>query len=647
MERMVRVLAMLLLLAMLASALAIVAVAEGENAEGEETVPEAKPDHADWMLLPGGHTSDGKPNTAWQTSEVGRVGDRPEGVEFYPQYDAETGELIPAASFWIEFEYYRDDTTVKPLEIRMRNKTQQSLFVIRNNTISLGTNLQNSTLDPELAVISQDGWNHIRVQISQTSAIEGGTVDHQYRAEIYVNGEHVGGGSAVKENWEAHGWGLYDAEIVDGELVYSSENYAAFRMYFYGGEFFYTSGKLNTNRALLWLRNACAYFSAEPRDEIYPIDYELGYGRLPYETVLCESDSFASHTWTPIEGYDYHYDLITTRNYYVVSETAQALGTPVRVGCDFLGWYIDPDFRARIEEIAAYEMGKMTLFAHFDGSYRVSLTEGGEYADYGKMNGLRLPDTSASWLGSNGTVYEGGSWVDLAADTDFAAYGFSLAESATLRTLTPEGICFTTSIGADVIAMLRENGVRHSVGTLIVPQDLLGETAPTVAAMTAAGIPYLDLTADEVGISPERNGSYTFRATLSGILPQNYARSFTAVSYLKVGDAYAYTDAASATLWQMALEALASPALGAAEKALLTGYLDHVLVLDESLRVANSTKDYAAPYNVNYANGILTVAKKTGVFEENEMISIVIDGTVYIGGWTVSNGKIVGTYIPQ
>ena len=111
-------------------------------------------------------------------------------------------------------------------------------------------------------------------------------------------------------------------------------------------------------------------------------------------------------------------------------ETPVALRAPVRPGAQFLGWYLDPYFRTRIEEIApGSRAGNLTLYARWAGTgrgYRYTIVYDGNGATYGRMNSMSCYNGGLYYLGSSyflrtGYTFQGWSLSKDARTPDWTA----------------------------------------------------------------------------------------------------------------------------------------------------------------------------------------------------------------------------------
>ena len=189
------------------------------------------------------------------------------------------------------------------------------------------------------------------------------------------------------------------------------------------------------------------------------------------------------------------------------------------------------------------------------------------------------------------------------------------------------GLRFTTRIPT---ATLEALGGNYTIGTLIYPTDLL-DTALTLNVTDAIHF---------TNLIPTVIGDYTyFYASIVNILPQNYARSFTAVSYIQIDGKTHYTSNRSRSMYDAASEAHKANQ----SQDNLRPYLDSIVEIDGCVQVLPYV-GYDHPLTISIYNGILTVSSADGsALTANDLTAVILNGTVYTGGWTVSGGKLVMT----
>ncbi len=187
------------------------------------------------------------------------------------------------------------------------------------------------------------------------------------------------------------------------------------------------------------------------------------------------------------------------------------------------------------------------------------------------------------------------------------------------------GLRFTTRIPT---ATLEALGGDYTIGTLIYPTDLL-DTALTLDVTDA--IHFTDLT-------PTVIGDYTyFYASIVNILPHNYARSFTAVSYIQIDGETYYTSNRSRSMYDAASEAHKANQ----GEDTLRPYLDSIVEIDGCVQVLPYV-GYDHPLTISIYDGILTVSSANGsALTADDLTAVILNGTVYTGGWSVSGGKLV------
>ena len=197
------------------------------------------------------------------------------------------------------------------------------------------------------------------------------------------------------------------------------------------------------------------------------------------------------------------------------------------------------------------------------------------------------------------------------------------------------GLRFTTRIPtADLAAIAGE----YTVGTLIYPTDKLN------GALTVETEGALNLT----DATPIVDGEYTyFHAAIVDILPANYARKFSAVSYIKIGDDYFYTAYSEADNSRSIFEvAVAAWEGNYKDNAIIKAYLDKVVVINGSMQLSKTIKGYTSPYNVSYANNTITVTATDGTLVDGDIATMIVDynGRVFTGGWTIADNTLTAKY---
>ena len=198
------------------------------------------------------------------------------------------------------------------------------------------------------------------------------------------------------------------------------------------------------------------------------------------------------------------------------------------------------------------------------------------------------------------------------------------------------GITFKTRVLTSELAAL---GSDATVGMLILPTDLIGDS------FSAESESVIDLTSASEGVSLNTDGEYTvFSVTLANVQPHNLSRAFSARSYIRVGETYyyaAYSDVKNArSVYGLAVAAWTA---GERENADVRRCLDRALPLDEALGII-PLEGYTSPYAVSYANDTITVTATDGTLVEGDIDIVMINGTVYTGGWTVENNTLTAPY---
>ncbi len=236
-----------------------------------------------------------------------------------------------------------------------------------------------------------------------------------------------------------------------------------------------------------------------------------------------------------------------------------------------------------------------------------------------------------------------GEFVDApVADGTVVSYEVNLLDGASIRVNEPTGMRFETVVGEAMFSFLKAAGYNPVVGTLIAPTDLLeGASSPDE-------VNFLDLVSDLSTATANDEGIYTFYATISEILPQNYTRLFTAVSYLSYtigeGDPIVVmmdTNNTSRSVYEVACAALKDYSAGTTQYDVVKGFIDSVVTLDADCNVVApaGVNGYTAPYTVSYEGGVLTITEGGAT-----VTTIVIGDTVYTRGFESVDGVITVNY---
>ncbi len=153
------------------------------------------------------------------------------------------------------------------------------------------------------------------------------------------------------------------------------------------------------------------------------------------------------------------------------------------------------------------------------------------------------PDETYTVTVSNLKIYKGLTLAD--------RYVLTTADGAAVRLDNPTGLRFTGFIGKNLLDELKaEYGAGNvKVGMLITPTDYLtaNSLAFTKEALDGcgslpAGKKYVKIDASTI-LESEDGNAYKINCVLSNVLEDNYARKFSAVTYIEVnGSTYYYAD---------------------------------------------------------------------------------------------------------
>ncbi len=263
------------------------------------------------------------------------------------------------------------------------------------------------------------------------------------------------------------------------------------------------------------------------------------------------------------------------------------------------------------------------------GQTMVKFTEGVTFPASNELRFIKL---------ATGETAEPGS--EMEPNVHYMQVEMQMLEGASIRVNAPTGMRFETVIGEEMFAFLKNAGYNPVVGTLIAPTDHLE------AAGSIDEVSFLDLVSD-LSTATASEGVYTFYAAISEILPQNYTRSFSAVSYLKYTvdgqEVVVYFDDQMSTrsVYDVACRALKDYTAGTAQYATVKSFIDSVVTLDADCNVlapAGAT-GYTAPYTVSYEGGVLTITEGGAT-----VTTIVINGVAYTRGFTSVDGVITVNY---
>lgn len=212
----------------------------------------------------------------------------------------------------------------------------------------------------------------------------------------------------------------------------------------------------------------------------------------------------------------------------------------------------------------------------------------------------------------------------------------TMADGASVRTATPAGLRFTTTISEPHYQSLLAAGADFELGTIIVPtEDITGEF--TYAAITGEGRSCLKIPCKIFWGHNETERTYT--GVISNLYEENYNRDFSARAYISV----TYTDGSSQTFYSafdktantrstygVACAALADKASALSEdaKAVLQNYFDVVGVnVSFTVPEVGAAPDYAVS---NIQNGYYTVKSEWECQFETKVPTVFMNDKGYI-----------------
>ena len=343
-------------------------------------------------------------------------------------------------------------------------------------------------------------------------------------------------------------------------------------------------------------------------------------------------------------------DSITFVNWVGVSSTIETTTVSASLEADgcIYGWDKDDNSHKWVETDS--DGGKTGLIDLRDHDYsKVSFTVGSSaYLGYAFLNKTPVLGEKVSYAGgatkfTEPTVSAGQTvevnipadattivvWMKDAGDsTNFAPsaisltyvevieapYDLELKLGAEARLNANSGLRFTTRIPTAELA-----GLDYTVGTLIFPTDKLNGAL----TVDTDGVLNIEMTNGVAG------NEYTyFSAAMTSIFAQNYAREFTAVSYIEVGGKYYYTAATSSSVYEAAVETYKANEEDANADA-VRAYIDGVVVIEGGKQVM-PYDGYEHALTATITDGTLTI---TG---DAALATVIIDGVIYTGGWTTT-----------
>ncbi len=182
-----------------------------------------------------------------------------------------------------------------------------------------------------------------------------------------------------------------------------------------------------------------------------------------------------------------------------------------------------------------------------------------------------------------------------------------------------------------------------SVGAILLPTDKLNGAAFSPELLSSLeDTDYIDLPAGGFHhqTAPEANdATYVYYTSLISLREQNYARSITAVGYVRLADgSVIYTATQSRSIYEVAANASASGDFkGSIYESQLHGYLDRVVVINSTDGgfAMSTIANYDSPYLFSSTESGFTLEGDVGTIK-----AIILDGVVYTGGWDGSDGVI-------
>lgn len=562
----------------------------------------------------------------------------------------------------IDLDFYHDENSTKLLQVRTyktvdKTKFRYDVIQIGNGAIKKSTKYFVAAEDGSDKTVKLDGygWHHITVFLRESATVVEGTPSYSVIADVYLNGKKV--------------MSLRPADdFLSGSLFYEIDGTGAITKYHnyyiqgYHSDFYSTtsgvsSSKYGHNR----FRNPVATLGTTLNlDGIKSVSYELNGGTVVKTEKATLDEQFVAYSnshgyfFLPYVTADgtFNYDVYSNsyNKYYKPGQTL-LLPTVTKDEAEFLGWGTrEGDASSILTPAQTAELsGDTTLYAIFrEGRYTAYVSVKGEVTSYKPLSEtFTLGNESDYWLVGSALKAKGET-ITLTENTTVCAFGVSLLEGASARAAEHSGLRFETVIDAPLYEAIGAAELPCNLGTLIIPTDLLGSTEFTAEALDAAEKPYIELTAADSAyptINPD--GSISFFAAIVDIKSQNYARKFSAISYIELGGVRVYTEYSAADNSRSVYEVACASDKAAPDSAyasVIRGFINGVVEIKEGAQVAPYA-GYEHPLTATVESGVLTISAAEALTAE-DLKTVILDGVNYTGGWTVSDGKLVAN-LPQ
>ena len=563
----------------------------------------------------------------------------------------------------VDLDFYHDENSTSLLQVRTyktvdKTKYRYDVVQIGNGVIKKSSKyyVAAETGSDQTVQLDGYGWHHITVFLRESATLVDGTPTYSVIADVYLNGKKV---MSLKPG---------SASVLDGSLFYEIDGTGAITTYHnyymqaYNAAFYSsTTGLSSTKHGHNRFRNPVATLGTTlDLGGIKSVSYDLNGGTLAKTEQATLDEQFVSYSsshgyfflpYVTADGtFDYDVYSNSYNKFYKPGDTL-LLPTLTKDEAEFLGWGTrEGDASSILTAAQTTELtGDTTLYAIFrEGRYTVDVSVKGEVTSYKPLSEtFTLGDESDYWL-VGGALKAKGETVTLTENTTACAFGVSLLDGASARAAERSGLRFETVIDSALYDAIGEAELPCNLGTLIIPTDLLGSTEFTAEALDAAEKPYIDLTAmDAAEPTFNPDGSISFFAAIVDIRAQNYARKFSAISYIELDGVRVYTDYSETDNARSVYEVACASDKAAPDApyaSVIRGFINGVVEIADGAQVA-PYDGYVHPLTATVEEGVLTISAAEAL-TASDLKTVILDGVNYTGGWTVSDGKLVAN-LPQ
>ena len=557
-----------------------------------------------------------------------------------------TKDLVLAEGFgtsryeFVEFDFLQTDVQHREALNVFISAHKQSY---RTVVATVGTNspFPAGGEEPEEAVSL--GWHHVCVVCYQDYTITDGDVSYYMHSKVYVDGVPTQADFtdiSLNDEDDEHCSNNRLFTIDPGFLPDVVFDCAPYKQQFT------TGAEMGTDCKGVIYKNFSVGYGNAPSKTVSRISYDLNGGSFAEDFEVIPQTRNGKTTYPEAAFYTpdvMNYYTVETLSLDVVStpdpRDYSLPADPVRSGYRFTGWYADDELR---DEVTAETLDDflssgtdVTLYAGWEESpYTLTLSVDGVETP---ADGSTLP-VGTVWISPDGEVVAGGTVLSLSDDVTYYALKTTLLNGASIRTNTPTGLRFSMTVDEDLIGVLNDNAVDFTVGVLIYPTDQL------VGELTRGTVGAIDRYSDLDGVDASA-GVFTMNAAITNIRAMNYARAFSARSYIRIGETVVYTaNVVSRSVYQVAKAAYEDDPAGYtdAQRTVIRSFIDAIVEIT-SISVGSVTQysgtNYVPTRAVTYDGSTITMS------EGDSVKAVILGGNIYTAGWTVTDGTLTAAYV--